>query len=201
MRRWLECLVACSGVSVIGTSVAAPHGVIARVLGRRQSPACNLSRRSVRSGARHPRRRSCASGAAPRWLRPFDEAPIGGRRRVTFGSRICGLTYCGWRRTLYVSSERAPSFIELDTARFVALRELHAFVSRAETLRDEDWRRPTPCVGWTVGDLVEHVAGVPGYDYFAGRLPPRPASVMTLAPGPMPPHRRPVISPPSWSTS
>jgi len=63
-----------------------------------------------------------------------------------------------------------PHFIDLDAARATALRELRAFVALCESLTDADWARPTPCPGWSVRDLIEHVAGVPGYDYFAGRL-------------------------------
>jgi uncharacterized protein (TIGR03083 family) len=69
-----------------------------------------------------------------------------------------------------VSGQRSPSFIDLETARTTALRELGAFVDLAASLSDEAWSRPTPCTGWYVRDLVEHVAGVPGYDYFAGRM-------------------------------
>jgi uncharacterized protein (TIGR03083 family) len=64
----------------------------------------------------------------------------------------------------------SPTFIDLDVARPPALRELRAFVALTEALDDDDWLRPTPCDGWCVRDLVEHIAGVPGYDYFAGRL-------------------------------
>jgi uncharacterized protein (TIGR03083 family) len=60
--------------------------------------------------------------------------------------------------------------MDLETAREAALRELHAFVARCESLTDPDWSRATPCPGWSVRNLVEHVAGVPGYDYYAGRL-------------------------------
>lgn len=60
--------------------------------------------------------------------------------------------------------------MDLEVARTAALRELGAFVDRSVSLCDEDWSRPTPCTRWAIRDLVGHVAGVPGYDYFAGRL-------------------------------
>jgi uncharacterized protein (TIGR03083 family) len=69
-----------------------------------------------------------------------------------------------------VSENRTPSFIDLDTARRTALREIGAFVDLCGSLTEDDWSLPTPCPDWSVKDLVEHVAGVPGYDYFAGRL-------------------------------
>jgi uncharacterized protein (TIGR03083 family) len=69
-----------------------------------------------------------------------------------------------------MSEDLSPSFIPLDTARRTALRELGGFVELCRSLNQDDWSRPTPCPGWSVRDLIEHVAGVPGYDYFAGRL-------------------------------
>jgi uncharacterized protein (TIGR03083 family) len=75
----------------------------------------------------------------------------------------------------------SPSYINLETARAAALRELGVFVSLSESLGDQDWSRPTPCAGWNVGDLVGHVAGIPGYGYFAGRL--RAARVGGAGPG------------------
>lgn len=69
-----------------------------------------------------------------------------------------------------MSGDPEPDWIDLDVARTAALRELWAFVTRTESLGDDDWSRPTALPGWSIRDLVEHVAGVPGYDYFAGRM-------------------------------
>ncbi len=69
-----------------------------------------------------------------------------------------------------MSDPRSPSFIDLDTARTAALRELWVFVSLAESMGDDQLSRPTKLPGWSIRDLIEHVAGVPGYDYFAGRM-------------------------------
>jgi uncharacterized protein (TIGR03083 family) len=68
------------------------------------------------------------------------------------------------------AGDPSPDWIDLETARTVALRELWAFVSLVESLGETDWARPTPLPGWAVRDLVEHFASVPGYDYFAGRM-------------------------------
>ena len=69
-----------------------------------------------------------------------------------------------------MAADREPDWIDLDTARAVSLRELWAFVRLTETLSDDDWSRPTVLPGWSIRDLVEHFASVPGYDYFAGRM-------------------------------
>ncbi len=37
--------------------------------------------------------------------------------------------------------------------------ELQAFQHIVATLNDDDWSRPTASAGWTVRDLVAHVAG------------------------------------------
>jgi uncharacterized protein (TIGR03083 family) len=65
---------------------------------------------------------------------------------------------------------RSPTWLDLEGARTTALRELGAFVDRSAALSEADWSRPTPLPGWSVRDLVGHVAGVAGYDYSAGRL-------------------------------
>src|SRR4051812_5769471 len=39
-----------------------------------------------------------------------------------------------------------------------ACGELNAFVAQVETLTPDRWRRPTPCVGWRIRDLVEHTS-------------------------------------------
>ncbi len=38
-------------------------------------------------------------------------------------------------------------------------RTVESWVTRVNDVRDEQWDLPTPCVGWTVRDLVNHVAG------------------------------------------
>lgn len=37
-------------------------------------------------------------------------------------------------------------------------RSTHGYLDRVQQIRPEDWNRPTPCAGWTVRDLVNHVA-------------------------------------------
>lgn len=34
---------------------------------------------------------------------------------------------------------------------------VESFVERVEQVRPDDWSRPTPCAGWSVRDLVNHV--------------------------------------------
>jgi uncharacterized protein (TIGR03083 family) len=69
-----------------------------------------------------------------------------------------------------VADGSQPSWLDLEPARTTALRELAAFVDLAASLSEDDLSRFTALPGWTVRDLIEHVAGVPGYDYFAGRM-------------------------------
>ena len=69
-----------------------------------------------------------------------------------------------------MADDRQPDWIDLETARTGALRELWAFVALTESLDADDWTRPTTLPGWSIRDLVEHVASVPGYDYSAGRM-------------------------------
>ncbi|MEV3930155.1 MULTISPECIES: maleylpyruvate isomerase family mycothiol-dependent enzyme [unclassified Streptomyces] len=44
-------------------------------------------------------------------------------------------------------------------ARLVNEAELRATLSTFRELSDEDWRRPTPCKGWTVRDMLAHTVG------------------------------------------
>lgn len=49
--------------------------------------------------------------------------------------------------------------ISVDAAQHAVIRDLDAYVARLEDLSDEDWQRPTPCEGWTIHDLSDHLAG------------------------------------------
>lgn len=44
-------------------------------------------------------------------------------------------------------------------ARLVNEAELRATLTVFRELSDEDWRRPTPCTGWNVRDMLAHVVG------------------------------------------
>lgn len=49
------------------------------------------------------------------------------------------------------------------------LQELDRFEELVRSLSPEDWKRPTRCEGWTVGDVARHVVGGMA-DVVAGRL-------------------------------
>jgi uncharacterized protein (TIGR03083 family) len=52
-----------------------------------------------------------------------------------------------------------PRRITPGHAHDVALGELEAFLDLLRDLAAEDWHRPTDCTGWSVRDIVAHVAG------------------------------------------
>lgn len=53
----------------------------------------------------------------------------------------------------------SPELADADVARLVSiwLDELDVFADLAQTLTQAQWETPSPCPGWTVGDVVAHV--------------------------------------------
>lgn len=71
--------------------------------------------------------------------------------------------------------------LTIEGGRFAALRDLDATLSRLRSLPAEDWTRPTPCEGWELRHLAEHLADTPQ------RLADRFAQLITQRGGEVPP--------------
>ena len=79
------------------------------------------------------------------------------------------------------AADRDPTALPTHTTAELYADAYGSFFELARALSDDEWAAPVPCTpGWTVRDVLSHVAGVPD-DVLAGRMDGAPGEAWTAA--------------------